>query len=100
MPARRYALLRLYAAPVSRALAQWDEECVVKHLDAVGPSVVSHEDLHEYTLMEGEFAEDVIDLAGVKNAPGAFNDVSQQCRLIFTNQKRLVFTQVGGTRRG
>ena len=96
----RYLLLRLYAAPVYSALADWDVECALKHLDAVGPSVVSHEDLHEDTLMEGEFAEDVIDLAGVENAPGAFNDVSQRCRLIFTNQKRLVFTQVGGTRRG
>ena len=45
--------------------------------------------------MEGEFAEDVIDLAGLENAPGLLNDVTQRCRLIFTNKKRLVFTQVG-----
>lgn len=74
-------------------LAEWDKECALKHLDAIKPSVVSHEELHDFTLMEGEFAEDVLDLAGLENAPGLLHNITQRCRLTFTNQKRLVFTQ-------
>lgn len=55
---------------------------------------MTHERLHTFTLMEGEVALNTIDLAGVHNAPGLFDDVAQRCRLVLTNKKRLVFTQV------
>ncbi|CAN0250618.1 unnamed protein product, partial [Laminaria digitata] len=45
--------IELGVSTLGGGLAEWDVECALKHLDAVGPSVVSHEDLHEYTLMEG-----------------------------------------------
>ena len=94
--ADRYCFLPPHPAPrACRALADWDVECALKHLSAVGPSVVSHEELHDFTLMEGEFAEDVLHLAGVENAPGVFHNITQRCRLVLTNKKRLVFTQVG-----
>lgn len=55
---------------------------------------MTHDDLHSFILMEGEHPVDVLDLAGLQKAPGLYHDVTQSCRLVFTNQKRLVFTQV------
>lgn len=58
--------------------------------------MASHTDLESFVLMEGEVVEEgnVLDLAGLKQAPGLYNDVSQSCRLVFTSEKRLIFTQV------
>lgn len=61
-------------------------------MDAIQDSVTTHEDLHSFTLMQGEYAVDFLDLAGLENAPGLYIDVTQQCRVVFTNKKRLVFT--------
>lgn len=69
-------------------------ECAEKHLDAIKEQVVSHDDLHGFVLMNGEDVVDIMDLAGVVNAPGLLNDITQRCRVIFTNQNRLIFTQV------
>lgn len=44
--------------------------------------------------MKGEEPIQELDLAGLENAPGVFDDVTQRCRVVFTNQNRLVFTQV------
>ncbi|CBJ32136.1 hypothetical protein Esi_0309_0043 [Ectocarpus siliculosus] len=43
--------------------------------------------------MKGEHAVNVLDLAGMEDAPGLYDTVTQQCRVVFTNEKRLVFTQ-------
>lgn len=56
--------------------------------------MATHDDLYSFTFMEGEEPRHVLDLAGVENAPGVFDDVSQRCRVAFTNKNRLVFTQV------
>eukprot|EP00903_Cladosiphon_okamuranus_P017475 g16095.t2 len=74
-------------------LEEWDLECARKHLDAIKDSVTTHEQLHEFTLMEGEEPAMELNLAGLENAPGLFNDVTQQCRVAFTNKNRLIFTQ-------
>lgn len=71
-----------------------DKQCAKRHLEAVKDSVVTHKELHSYLFMKGEHADDVLDLAGLENAPGVYAEVTQSCRLVFTNQKRLVFTQV------
>lgn len=55
---------------------------------------MTHQTLHRYIFMEGEVPEDTLDLAGLENAPGVYDEVTQCCRLVFTNKKRLVFTQV------
>eukprot|EP00903_Cladosiphon_okamuranus_P017476 g16096.t1 len=75
------------------ALQKWDVECAGKHLGAIKDSVASHDDLYSFTLMGGEEPVKLLDLAGVENAPGLFEDVSQRCRVAFTNKNRLVFTQ-------
>ncbi|CAM9445430.1 unnamed protein product [Ectocarpus sp. 6 AP-2014] len=74
-------------------LQDWDVECARKHLDAIKDSVQTLDDLHDSTLMEGEHAVNVLDLAGMEDAPGLYDTVTQQCRVVFTNEKRLVFTQ-------
>lgn len=56
--------------------------------------MASHDDLCSFTFMEGEEPVNVLDLAGLENAPGLFEDVSQRCRVAFTTKNRLVFTQV------
>ena len=76
------------------ALQDLDLECARKHLEAINGSVATHEELHGFTLMEGEKPVKVLDLAGLENAPGLFDDVTQQCRVVFTSERRLVFTQV------
>lgn len=75
-------------------LQDWDVECAGKHLEAIKDSVATHDDLYSFTLMKGEDTVQVLDLAGLENAPGVFDDVSQRCRVAFTNKNRLVFTQV------
>lgn len=80
----------------NRDLENWDVECARKHLDAIKDSVQTLDDLHDSALMEGERAVNVLDLAGMEDAPGLYDDVTQQCRVVFTNEKCLVFTQVKG----
>ena len=75
-------------------LQNWDVECAGKHMEAIQDSVATHDDLYSFTFMKGEDPLHVLNLAGVENAPGVFDDVSQRCRVAFTNKKRLVFTQV------
>lgn len=75
-------------------LKDLDLECARKHLEAIKDDVATLEELRDFTLMEGEDPVKVLELAGLENAPGLFDNVTQQCRLIFTNQQRLVFTQV------
>ena len=79
---------------VGSTLEEWDLECARKHLDAVDDNVATHEHLHSFILVEGERPVDVLDLAGLEDAPGLFDVVTQRCRLVFTSNKRLVFTQV------
>ncbi|CAN0419191.1 unnamed protein product, partial [Ectocarpus fasciculatus] len=74
-------------------LEDWDVECARKHLDAIKDSAQTLDELHHSSLMEGERAVNVLELAGVEDAPGLYDDVTQQCRVVFTNKKRLVFTQ-------
>ncbi|CAN0194800.1 unnamed protein product, partial [Ectocarpus sp. 12 AP-2014] len=78
---------------VAGDLEKWDIECARKHLDAIKDSVTTHDDLHEFTLMKGEKVVNALDLAGLEEAPGVFDEVTQRCRLVFTNKKRLIFTQ-------
>lgn len=63
-------------------------------MDAIEDSVASHEELQSFILMKDESVGLTLDLAGLEQAPGLYNDVTQNCRLVFTDQKRLVFTQV------
>lgn len=77
-----------------RTLENWDLECARKHLDAIKDSVVSHDELQSFILMKDERPMDTLDLAGLEDAPGVYNTLTQRCRLVFTNQNRLVFTQV------
>ncbi|CAN0304631.1 unnamed protein product [Ectocarpus sp. 6 AP-2014] len=83
----------LMTSDEARDLEKWDIECARKHLDAIKDSVTTHDDLHEFTLMDGERVLNVLDLAGLEEAPGVFDEVTQGCRVVFTNKKRLVFTQ-------
>ncbi|CAB1109107.1 unnamed protein product [Ectocarpus sp. CCAP 1310/34] len=78
---------------VAADLEEWDIECATKHLDAIKDSVTTHDDLHEFTLMKGEKVVNALDLAGLVDAPGLFDDLTQRCRVVFTNKKRLIFTQ-------
>lgn len=94
MDSESHAQLSLTPADGS-ILNELDLECARKHLDAIEGNVTTHEELHGFTLMEGEKPDKVLDLAGLQNAPGLLNDVTQQCRVVFTNKQRLVFTQVG-----
>lgn len=77
-------------------LQEWDEECARKHLGAVKDSVATHKELHDLTLMGGEHPVNELDLAGVEQPPGLglTGVLTQQCCVVFTNKKRLVFTQV------
>ncbi|CAM9575121.1 unnamed protein product [Ectocarpus sp. 13 AM-2016] len=75
------------------ALLDWDVECARKHLDAIKDSVQTLDELHDSALMEGEHAVNVLDLAGMEDAPGLYDIVTQQCRVVLTNKKRLIFTQ-------
>lgn len=81
-------------------LQEWDEECARKHLGAVKGSVATHKDLHDFTLMEDEHPVNELSLAGVEQPPGLgmTGVLTQQCRVVFTNKKRLVFTQVDESR--
>ncbi|CAN0407881.1 unnamed protein product, partial [Ectocarpus sp. 8 AP-2014] len=79
---------------VAGELENWDIECARKHLDAIKDSVTTHDDLHEFTLMKGEKVVNALDLAGLEEAPGVFDEVTQRCRVVFTSKKRLIFTQV------
>lgn len=63
-------------------------------MEVIKNSVATNDDLHKFVLSEGEHTEFALNLAGVENAPGLFDDVTQRCRVVFTNQKRLIFTQV------
>ena len=91
-PQKEHCRLLISPRP-TRTLENLDKKCAKKHLDAVSDSVVTHTDLHSFILMEGEEAIDELELAGLDNAPGVYDEVTQ-CRLIFTNENRLVFTQV------
>lgn len=55
---------------------------------------MTHEELHSFIFMKEEKDVDVLDLAGLENAPGVYHEVTQSCRLVFTSKNRLVFTQV------
>ncbi len=55
---------------------------------------MSHDELQSFILMKDEHPMDTLELAGLEDAPGVYNTLTQRCRLVFTNQKRLVFTQV------
>ncbi|CBJ28410.1 expressed unknown protein [Ectocarpus siliculosus] len=79
---------------VAADLEKWDIECARKHLDAIKDSVTTHDDLHQFTFMKGEKVVNALDLAGLEEAPGVFDEVTQRCRVVFTNKKRLIFTQV------
>ncbi|CAM9174696.1 unnamed protein product [Scytosiphon promiscuus] len=74
-------------------LEKWDLECASNHLDAIKDSVMTHDDLYDFVLMDGEYAKKSLDLAGLEDAPGLYDDVTQRCRVVFTNENRLVFTQ-------
>eukprot|EP00752_Nemacystus_decipiens_P013455 g11917.t1 len=78
---------------VANTLQDLDVECGGKHLEAIKDGVATHDELYSFTFMEDEEPLQVLDLAGVENAPGVFDDVSQRCRFAFTNKGRLVFTQ-------
>lgn len=75
-------------------LKNFDLDCARKHLEAIKDSVTTHEQLYGFTLMDGEVPVQVLDLAGLENAPGLYDEVTQQCRVVFTSERRLVFTQV------
>lgn len=79
--------------PIARELQSWDEECLAKHLDAINGSAISLEELQDLCLMNNESVVQVMDLAGVVNAPGLLTDVTQRCRLTLTDKNRLIFTQ-------
>ncbi|CAN0192757.1 unnamed protein product [Scytosiphon promiscuus] len=81
-------------AEVASNLQNWDLECATKHMDAIKDSVLTHDQVHSFVLMKDEHPINELSLAGLQHAPGAFTDLTQRCRLVFTNQKRLVFTQV------
>ncbi|CAM9600924.1 unnamed protein product [Phaeothamnion confervicola] len=46
-------------------------------------------------LAAGETTESVVELAGIRSAPGTRTEKSQHCRLVWTSRKRLVFLQAG-----
>lgn len=75
-------------------LEKFDVECGLKHLEAIKDNVTTHKELHGFTFMEGEQPMRELELAGLDNAPGLFDQVTQQCLVVFTNKNRLVFTQV------
>eukprot|EP00752_Nemacystus_decipiens_P013456 g11918.t1 len=92
MDSESHKQLNLTSAKGS-TLQELDLECARKHLEAIKDSVATHEELHGFTLFEDEEAVKVLDLAGLENAPGLLSDVTQQCRVVFTTKRRLVFTQ-------
>ena len=77
-----------------RDLEELDLLCAKTHLGAIDGSKMTHKTLHEYIFMEEEGPDHTLELAGIDNAPGLYSEVTQCCRLIFSNKKRLVFTQV------
>lgn len=100
LPGRQTALL--FDTPLTkngRTLEELDVEYATKHLHAIAGSVVSHENLHSFMLKEGEKPVDVMDLVGLAKALGVVHDVAQQCRMVFTDQNRVVLAQVGFWRR-
>eukprot|EP00903_Cladosiphon_okamuranus_P017480 g16100.t1 len=98
MDATSRTLLQMTSG-VADTLQEWDEECARKHLGAVKHSVATHKDLHDFTLMDDERPVNELELAGVEQPPGLglTGVLTQQCRVVFTNKNRLVFTQANHT---